>query len=115
MRTNCTNRAALALFAWLLTAGLAAADAAANAVEPYSGRGLVFNSEGTLFFEAEEGGVYLLEGMNLEDYEGAVIIVTGGISDSTQAQPVLFVNTVAEDDANATSDAPRPEIGSGHL
>jgi len=108
-----TTRFSLALCAWLLAAALAAAEATANAVEPYSGRGLIFSSDGTLYFEAEEGGVYLLEGENLADHEGSVVRLTGTLSDSLHAMPVLFVDSVTEEQPGTTDDAPRPETDPG--
>ncbi|MCK9240485.1 MAG: hypothetical protein M0P34_09010 [Desulfocurvus sp.] len=113
MRTIATTRATLALCAWMLAALLAAAQARADAVEPFCGRGLVFSSDGTLYFEAEEGGVYLLEGENLADHEGSLVRITGTLSDSLHAMPVLFVDTLVEEQGGTTDDAPRPETEPG--
>jgi hypothetical protein len=113
MRVMRTTRYSLALCAWLLAAALAAAAARADAVEPYSGRGLVFSSDGTLYFEAEEGGVYLLEGEDLAEHEGSLVRITGTLSDSLYAMPVLFVDSVTEEQGGTTDDTPRPEMDSG--
>lgn len=92
----------------VLAAGLLAARPAQGATEDYSGRGMVFAGDGALYFEAEEGGVYLLEGLDLSAFEGSVVRVTGTVRETESAGPVLIVATVAQDERDEAGDAPRP-------
>lgn len=92
----------------LLAAGLLAARPAQASTEEYSGRGMVFAGDGALYFEAEEGGVYLLEGLDLSPYEGGLVRVTGTVRETETAGPVLTVATVAADEQDEAGDAPRP-------
>ncbi len=114
MQMGSITRAMRALTAGLLAAGLFFATVAHGAAEDYSGRGLVFASDGTLYFEAEEGGVYMIDGLDLSDFEGVLVLVTGRVLESEASGPVLIVATVAEDEQDATGDAPRPGIAPGN-
>jgi len=114
MYTRLFKQAGQMLAAGLLVISLLAAAAAVPPAEVYSGNGLVFSSDGTLFFEAEEGGLYRLDGLDLADFEGVVVTVTGTVQETEDAEPLLFVTSVHEDEANSTSEAPRPATGSEH-
>lgn len=86
----------------------------ARAAEPFHGMGLVFAAEDTLFMEAEDGTVYLLEGIDMAPYAGMAVTVDGIADESGADGPVLHVLAVVEDDLGGLSPQPGA-LSHGHL